>query len=139
MSAMRLRIDHHTSVFQNILRFLYAPQRPEDRHTDLVRMCSSALSINNNNPSPFSFRPKSQRATRKQQQQRNDLRHLEQRQKEEMSFGNSYNGGRTRMKSKVILNVYDLSPSNEYLLPVSFTIDVSFLVIYILLLLMLML
>ena len=37
-----------------------------------------------------------------------------------MSFGNSYNGGRTRMKTKVFLNVYDLHPANDYLFPVGF-------------------
>mmetsp|Transcript_22894 Transcript_22894/g.48708 ORF Transcript_22894/g.48708 Transcript_22894/m.48708 type:complete len:244 (-) Transcript_22894:103-834(-) len=35
-----------------------------------------------------------------------------------MSFGNGYNGGRTRMTTKVLLNVYDLSPTNDYLYPV---------------------
>lgn len=35
-----------------------------------------------------------------------------------MSFGNGYNGGRTRMGTKVILNVYDLSPANDCLYPV---------------------
>ncbi|KAG7363325.1 PPPDE putative peptidase domain containing protein [Nitzschia inconspicua] len=35
-----------------------------------------------------------------------------------MSFGNGYNGGRTRMGTKVFLNVYDLSPANEYLYPI---------------------
>eukprot|EP00542_Grammatophora_oceanica_P009325 CAMPEP_0194045602 /NCGR_PEP_ID=MMETSP0009_2-20130614/16886_1 /TAXON_ID=210454 /ORGANISM="Grammatophora oceanica, Strain CCMP 410" /LENGTH=281 /DNA_ID=CAMNT_0038690487 /DNA_START=6 /DNA_END=851 /DNA_ORIENTATION=+ len=35
-----------------------------------------------------------------------------------MSFGNSYGGGRTRMGTKVFLNVYDLSPSNDFLYPI---------------------
>eukprot|EP00531_Pseudo-nitzschia_arenysensis_P010981 CAMPEP_0116144462 /NCGR_PEP_ID=MMETSP0329-20121206/16018_1 /TAXON_ID=697910 /ORGANISM="Pseudo-nitzschia arenysensis, Strain B593" /LENGTH=218 /DNA_ID=CAMNT_0003639893 /DNA_START=73 /DNA_END=725 /DNA_ORIENTATION=- len=35
-----------------------------------------------------------------------------------MSFGNSYNGGRTGMATRVLLNVYDLSPSNDYLFPI---------------------
>ena len=30
-----------------------------------------------------------------------------------MSSGNSYNGGRTRVGTKVFLNVYDLSPLND--------------------------
>lgn len=34
-----------------------------------------------------------------------------------MSFGNSYSGGRTRFQTNVIVNVYDLSPSNEILYP----------------------
>mmetsp|Transcript_6857 Transcript_6857/g.7823 ORF Transcript_6857/g.7823 Transcript_6857/m.7823 type:complete len:234 (+) Transcript_6857:93-794(+) len=37
-----------------------------------------------------------------------------------MSFGNGYNGGRTGMSSKVLLNVYDLSPANDYLYSVGF-------------------
>ncbi|KAL3944408.1 MAG: hypothetical protein SGBAC_001532 [Bacillariaceae sp.] len=37
-----------------------------------------------------------------------------------MSFGNSYNGGRTKMGTKVFLNLYDLSPMNDYLVPVGF-------------------
>mmetsp|Transcript_16673 Transcript_16673/g.20380 ORF Transcript_16673/g.20380 Transcript_16673/m.20380 type:complete len:247 (-) Transcript_16673:35-775(-) len=37
-----------------------------------------------------------------------------------MSFGNSYNGGRTRMATKVYLNVYDLAPINDYLYPIGF-------------------
>lgn len=35
-----------------------------------------------------------------------------------MSFGNSYNGGRTRYSTKVFLNVYDLMAANEYLYPI---------------------
>eukprot|EP00934_Nitzschia_sp_Nitz4_P002296 Nitzschia sp. Nitz4//scaffold2_size372955//66309//67146//NITZ4_000375-RA/size372955-snap-gene-0.11-mRNA-1//1//CDS//3329546632//2296//frame0 len=35
-----------------------------------------------------------------------------------MSFGNGYNGGRTKMKTMVYLNLYDLSPANDYLFPV---------------------
>jgi deubiquitinase DESI2 len=32
-----------------------------------------------------------------------------------MSFGGGYNGGRTRMSTKVVVNVYDLSPMNDCL------------------------
>jgi len=32
-----------------------------------------------------------------------------------MSFGGGYNGGHTRFTTKVFLNIYDLSPANEYL------------------------
>jgi len=42
-----------------------------------------------------------------------------------MSFGGGYNGGRTRMGTKVILNVYDLTPANEYLFPVGFGLNHS--------------
>ena len=34
-----------------------------------------------------------------------------------MSFGGGYQGGRTRMSTKVHLNVYDLSPANDVLYP----------------------
>mmetsp|Transcript_129626 Transcript_129626/g.375428 ORF Transcript_129626/g.375428 Transcript_129626/m.375428 type:complete len:256 (-) Transcript_129626:14-781(-) len=32
-----------------------------------------------------------------------------------MSFGNNFDGGRTRMKTQVLLNLYDLSPANDIL------------------------
>jgi hypothetical protein len=32
-----------------------------------------------------------------------------------MSFGGNYNGGRTRMGTPILLNIYDLSPANECL------------------------
>ena len=35
-----------------------------------------------------------------------------------MSMGPGYRGGRTRHATKVILNVYDLAPANEYLYPI---------------------
>lgn len=37
-----------------------------------------------------------------------------------MSFGNGYNGGRTRMGTQVFLNVYDLSPMNDCLFQIGF-------------------
>mmetsp|Transcript_20441 Transcript_20441/g.19660 ORF Transcript_20441/g.19660 Transcript_20441/m.19660 type:complete len:253 (-) Transcript_20441:133-891(-) len=37
-----------------------------------------------------------------------------------MSSGGGYQGGRTRMGTKVFLNIYDLAPVNEYLYPVGF-------------------
>lgn len=35
-----------------------------------------------------------------------------------MSMGPGYQGGRTRLGTKVFLNVYDLAPANEYLYPI---------------------
>lgn len=37
-----------------------------------------------------------------------------------MSSGGHYGGGRTRMGTKILLNVYDLSPANDYLYPIGF-------------------
>lgn len=37
-----------------------------------------------------------------------------------MSMGPGYQGGRTRVGTKVFLNVYDLAPANEFLYPVGF-------------------
>lgn len=37
-----------------------------------------------------------------------------------MSFGAGHTGGRTRMGTKVFLNVYDLTPANDYLYPIGF-------------------
>jgi len=42
-----------------------------------------------------------------------------------MSYGGGYNGGRTRMGTKVFLNVYDLSPSNDCLYPAGFGLNHS--------------
>jgi len=37
-----------------------------------------------------------------------------------MSSGGHYSGGRTRMGTKIYLNLYDLSPANDYLFPIGF-------------------
>lgn len=35
-----------------------------------------------------------------------------------MNFGGTYNGGKTRLGTRVTLNIYDLTPANAYLSPV---------------------
>ena len=37
-----------------------------------------------------------------------------------MSMGPGYQGGRTRLGTKVFLNVYDLAPANDFLYPLGF-------------------
>ena len=37
-----------------------------------------------------------------------------------MSHGNGHGDGRTRMNTIVVLNIYDLSPANDYLYPIGF-------------------
>ena len=42
-----------------------------------------------------------------------------------MSSGGHHGGGRTRMGTKVYLNIYDLSPANDYLYPIGFGVHHS--------------